>query len=548
MYKFRHIPTRKEQAKLFESLKKYSLSLISILFLAILLTACASEPEESSSSSNGEDETAGSTELVISTASDAISLDPAGANDVPSFDVQNNIFERLVSYDQNMELQPGLAESWEQIDETTWEFKLREDVTFHDGSEFNAEAVKANIERIKDPEVAAPAAYLLDMINEVVVVDDYTVQFKTEFPYSGLPSNLSHSVSGMISPEQIREDYAAMGEGESVGSVINANPIGTGFLKFEEWQPGQLIRLVKNEDYWGEPAKIESVTFKVVPEDLTRIAELETGDTHISNSLSSSDVSQIESKENLSVLQQGSLALDYVGFNTSKEPFNDQLVRQAITMAIDKDQIINGIYEGYAQVAEGPLPPNVYGYDENVEGLSRDQGKAKELLAEAGYQDGFTTTLMTNDTRERMDIATNIQSQLAEIGITVEIEVLEWGAYIEKLDAGEQEMFILGWSNSTAHADNTFYPLFHSDNLGASGNTVFFENSELDTLIEEARQAQDEAEQLELYKQAEEMLVDLAPMAYLTHKDYLLGVRDEVKGLTMYPSKLLNLKEVSIEE
>ncbi|WP_339228662.1 glutathione ABC transporter substrate-binding protein [Oceanobacillus sp. FSL K6-2867] len=533
---------------MFESLKKYSLLLVSIFFLAVILTACASEPEESSSSSKGGEETAGGKDLVISTASDAISLDPAGANDVPSFDVQNNIFERLVSYDQNMELQPGLAKSWEQIDETTWEFKLREGVTFHDGSEFNAEAVKANIERINDPEVAAPAAYLLDMISEVVVIDDYTVQFKTEFPYSGLPSNLSHSVSGMVSPEQIREDYAAMEEGESVGSVINANPIGTGFLKFDDWQPGQLIRLVKNEVYWEEPAKIDSVTFKVVPEDLTRIAELETGDTHISNPLSSSDVSQIEAKENLSVVQQGSLALDYLGFNTAKAPFDDKLVRQAITMAIDKNQIIDGIYEGYAQVAEGPLPPNVYGYDENVEGLSGDLDKAKELLSEAGFSDGFTTTLMTNDTRERMDIATNVQAQLAEIGITVEIEVLEWGTYIEKLDAGEQEMFILGWSNSTAHADNTFYPLFHSDNLGSAGNTVFFDDKEMNALIEEARQTQDQAEQLELYKQAEEMLVDLAPMTYLTHKDYLLGVRDEVKGLTMYPSKLLNLKEVSIEE
>lgn len=217
-----------------------------------------------------------------------------------------------------MGLESSLATSWEAVDDTTWEFKLQEGVTFHDGTTFNAEVVKANIGRIIDEDVAAPTAYLLDMIDEVIVIDDYTVQIKTAYPFSGLPAHLAHSSGAMISLEQIEADYAAMEEGADPGSVINEKPIGTGYFKFDEWSPGQYIRLVKNEDYWDGTALLDSVTFKVVPEDLTRIAELNTGDSHVTNQLSSSDVAQIESTEGLAMLQQGSVSLDYLGFNTQK--------------------------------------------------------------------------------------------------------------------------------------------------------------------------------------------------------------------------------------
>lgn len=518
----------------------------SMAVIILFLFGCASEPDESSGAEGGSKGQKGG-DLVVATVSDVVTLDPAGANDVPSFDVQYNIFEKLVKHDENMELQPGLATSWEAIDDTTWEFKLQEGVKFHDGTDFNAEAVKANIERLLDPDVAAPTAYLLEMINEVVVVDDYTVQFKTEYPFAGLPAHLAHNASGMVSPETIEADYAAMKEGEAPGTVVNEKPIGTGYFKFEEWQPGQYVRLVKNEEYWDGTAKLDSVTFKVVPEDLTRIAELNTGDSHVTNPLSASDVEQIESTDGLSFIQQGSVSLDYLGFNTQKEPFDDKRVRRAISMAIDKKQIIDGITNGYAKEAVGPLAPNVFGSHENLEGIDYNPEEAKKLLAEAGYPDGFATTIWTNDTRERMDSATNIQAQLEQIGIDVEIEVFEWGTYVEEIGKGEHDMFILGWSNSTADADVGLNPLFHSENMGASGNQTFTDNEELDSLLDEARKTADESERIELYNQAQELLVEEAPMVYLMHKDFLLGVSDRVKNLSMTPTKMLQLKDVYME-
>ncbi|MUK88742.1 glutathione ABC transporter substrate-binding protein [Ornithinibacillus sp. L9] len=539
--------------------------LVMALLLTLVIAACASEPEETGSTTDdndteetgetNEDETteegessAGGNDLVIANSSDAVSLDPAGSNDVPSSNVAANIYESLVQQDQNMELQPSLAESWEAVEDNVWEFKLREGVKFHDGSDFNADVVKANIERVLDPDVASPRAFLYSMVTDIEVVDDYTVRFTTEFPFSALPAHLAHNGGAMVSLEQIEADYAAMEAGEDPGSVINENPVGTGFFKFDEWVPGQHVRLVRNDDYWGEPAKLDSVTFKVVDEDLTRVAELRTGDSHISDPLSPSDVAEIENTDGLSVATQASVSLSYIGFNMDKEPFDDPKVRQALNMAIDKSQIIDGIYDGIGIPAIGPLAPDVFGYDDSVSGLEYDPERAKELLAEAGYEDGFSTTLWTNDNRERMDVATNVQAQLKEFGIDVEVEVVEWGAYLEQTANGEHDMFILGWSTVTGDADYGLYALFHSDNVGDPGNRTFTKDEDLDAILDAARQESDPDERLALYKEAQELLTDIAPMLYIHHQEYLLGVSDKVKGLTQDPTGILQLQDVTIEE
>ncbi len=290
------------------------------------------------------------------------------------------------------------------------------------------------------------------------------------------------------------------------------------------------------------------MTFKVVPEDLTRIAELHAGESHISNPLSSSDIDQIEQEENLEVYQQSSVSLDFLGFNMNKEPFSDKRVRQAISMAVDKGQIIDGVANGYAQEAAGPLAPDVVGSAEGLTGLEYDVDAAKELLEESGYPDGFSTTLWTNETRERTDIATNIQAQLKEIGIEVSIEMFEWGSYQEKINNGEHEMFLMGWSTGTGDADAGLRPLFHSDNHGSAGNRFFIENEELDELLVAGLQELDEEERFNIYEEAQELLVEEAPMLYIMHKDYLMAVNNSVKNLEMLPTKYLLLKDVYIEQ
>ncbi|TWT06449.1 glutathione ABC transporter substrate-binding protein [Planococcus sp. CPCC 101016] len=530
-------------------------SFLLLLVLALFLAACAGGGGSDDSSGSSEDgaapadgEAAQGGDLILAVLSDASSLDPHGANDVPSSVIQANIFETLVNRDENNEIIPGLAESWEPIDELTWSFKLREDVTFHDGEPFNAEAVKANLDRIRDESLASPRFNLYEMITDVEVIGDYEVQIKTEYAFSPLLAHLSHAGGGMISPASIEADYEAVAGGADPFSVVSANPIGTGFFKFESWEPGSEIRLSKNEDYWDTPANVDTVTFRVVPDSQVRAADLETGNVHIIDPVQPNEVARIENSGSASIVQQQSASIAYLGFNAQKAPFDDPLVRQAISYAIDREAIISGIYDGVGTVAKGPVAPGIFGYTEDVESIEYDMDQARALLEEAGLADGFTTSIWTNDNPQRQSIAVLVQEALAELNIEVSIEVMEFGSYIERTASGDHDMFILGWSNSTGDADYTLYPLFHSASLGNPGNRTFYENPEFDALLDEARRATEASEREELYAEAQAMLAEDAPMAYLLHQDYLVGVADAVSGFEINAAGIYQLRNVSINQ
>ena len=515
-----------------------------------------SEGEEASGGEGGDD-------IVIAVSSDLVSLDPHIENDVPSSNVRDNIYETLVEQDENMEIVEGLATEWEQTDDTTWVFTLREGVTFHDGSDFTAEDVKANLDRVLDPAVASPRAFLYEMVTEVNVLGDYEIEIKTEYPFAPLLSHLAHDAGGILSKDVIDADYEnAISEAgldmtleefyeereaggdeyadgtaaelaEYTGIHSGQNPIGTGYFQLEERQSGESTTLSRYEDYWGEPAKPATVTFKVVPEPSARIAELETGESHIVDPIQPTDVNRVDENEETYVNIQESTSLSYIGFNVEKEPFDDPRVRQAVNLAINNQEIIEGIYQGNGIPATGPLAPGVFGYDDSVEGLGYDPERAQELLDEAGYGDGFSTTLWTNDNEQRVETALYVQDALSEYGIEVEIEELEWGAYLERTSNGEHDMFVLGWSTVTADADYGLYALFHSSMVGAPGNRSFLENEELDELLDAGRRETDETERAAIYKEAQELLTELAPMLYIHHQNYLTGVREEVQDFSV---------------
>lgn len=537
-------------------MKKENKTILFVFLLAfsLLLTACAQEKVDSTGNiknqegkkENGTQKDA-SNELIFALLSDAVSLDPHKANDVPSANMTFNIYEPLVSQDEKMTIQPRLAESWQQLDDLTWEFKLKEGVVFHDGSDFNAEVVKANLERIMDPDVASPRSFLFTMVAEVHVVDDHTVQIIMSYPFAPLLTHLSHSGGQMISLEAIKKDYEGMKNGDDPGAYVTSNPTGTGFFEFDQWKSNEFIRLVKNDDYWGDKVKVDSVLFKVVPEGLTRVAELETGVSHIADVIAPSDMSRIDNLDNAHLNRQLSISLAYIGFNVQKEPFDNVKVRQAISMAIDKEGILQGIYEGTGVPAKSPMAPDVWGFDDSVEALPYDIEKAKALLAEAGYENGFSTTIWTNDNPQRIDIAEFVQANLKELGIDVKIEVMEWGAYLDQTSAGKHDMFILGWSASTGDADYAMSPLFHSENAGEPGNRTFLADPTLDELLEAGREESDEDKRRAIYRDAQERLVELAPMLYIHHQEYLTGVSDKVKGFSMHPTGIYQIQHASIE-
>lgn len=522
-------------------------------FLTLFLTACAGGSDESSDKKEVEttkDEATeeslatSSNELVIAVASDAANLDPQNSSDVPSANIQTNIFEKLVKKDQDEKIIPALAESWKTIDDTTWEFKLRENVTFHDGEPFNAEAAKKSFERILDPEVASPRFFIFEMILAIDVVDEYTLRLTTDYPFAPLLSHLAHPAGAIVSPKSIDEDYAAMKDGATPGSVISENPIGTGFFKFEKWNPGADIALVKNEDYWGDLAQVDHVLFKVIPESGTRLAELETGYAQIIEPVQPTEVPLVEDSGKATVDVKTSSSLSYIGFNVEHEPFDDVRVRQAISMLTNKDDIIDGIYEGYGLKATGPLAPGVFGYNGDKEPIAYNPEKALELLKEAGLEDGFETTIWTNDNPQRVDSAIVLQQALKEANIDVKIEILEWGAYLDKVDNGEHDLFILGLTNPVGDADYFLRSLFHSDSKGAGGNNSFYDVPKIDALIDEAREKIDENERIDIYNEIQDILIEDAPLIYIHHQAFLSGISDSIEGYWIDSSGYYQLQDV----
>jgi peptide/nickel transport system substrate-binding protein len=549
--------------------KSRKLKVVTVMAAAAMMTAaCASEPdndgtdngaapdngandeaaEDGNEAGDGEaEELAEGNDLIIGTLSDISSLDPHTTSDVPSGNVQINLFESLTKFDEDLELQPNLAESWEDVEPDVWEFELREDVTFTDGTEFNAEAVKVNIERLLDPDVASPRVGQFETIEEVEVVDDYTVRFHLENPFAALPAHLSTYPSNMVSPELIEEDYANMEDDGQPGDIINEDPVGTGIFTFNSWEPGDRVVLDANEDYWGENVNVDSVTFNVVPEDLTRIGEMESGAAHIIDPVTPSDMSRLEETDGTNVYQREAASITYMGFNAEKEPFGDERVRSAIDLALNKENMQEGVLEGTGEPANGPINSTQFGYSENIEPTAQDLEEAQSLLEEAGYEDGFETTLWTNDSRERMDIAELAQADLAQIGVDVTIEVLEWGAYLDATAEGEHDMFILGLSLPTMDADYPLHELFHSDSVG-EGNRFFYADTDYDEIIQQARIEEDEDARLSLYEDAVNHLNATSPASFLYHPDHIMGHRDEISGFWADGSGLYQLQDVEIEQ
>lgn len=541
---------------------KYIFRLSLLVLFAAVLSACADDSDVDQAAEGSESEESSDTggDLVLSTGNDVVSLDPHSSNDLYSDQVRNTIYEGLVTQDDDLEIQPLLAEDWEQVDDLTWEFNLREDVTFHDGSEFNADVVKANLDRVRDPAVASPRLSIFEMISEVNVIDDHTVEIITEYPFAPLLNHLTHDGGGMISKQVIDEDYEQAlqnsGSGYSVdeyydmreedsgefeevadeissdiGTVVDQTPVGTNYAEFESRTPGERTVLKRFEDYWQEPMNLDTITFKIVTETGSRMAELETGTSHIIFGYEPDSVERIENNPETETYNNSNVAIEFIGFNNQKEPLDDVRVRQAITHAVDREEIIEGIYNGIGEVPDGPLVEGLTGHNDEMENLEYDLEKAERLMGEAGHEDGFELSIITNDTPQRVDAAIYLQEALADINITATVDQMEWGAYLEEASTGEHDIFLLGWPNFTGDPDQSLWPLFHSSMMGAQGNRVFYDNPEVDQLLEDGREESDEEVRSDIYEKAQEILIEEAPMIYMNQGISMNAYRSEVEGL-----------------
>ncbi|MFD2830793.1 glutathione ABC transporter substrate-binding protein [Corticicoccus populi] len=510
-----------------------------IVVVMLFLQACSTGGNDNGSTSEEENtENEGGT-LRIVTMSDATSLDPQFITNIPSANfIYQKVYENLVTFDEDMEIVPNLASEWEQLDDVTWEFTLEEGITFHDGEPFNAEAVKVTLDRLLDPETGSPQRDKVSMIKEVVVVDDTTVQLILNEPYAPLLSILASQETSILSPKSVQENPDSLSD----------TPVGTGPFVFESWNSGQSISLSKNEDYWGEPAKVDEVIFEITPESTTRLAMVETGEAHISDNVPVTELNRVESSDQVNLIQREGLGVEYIGFNTGQTPFDDVNLRKAVSHAIEREAIINGIYEGTGTVATSAMSPSVFGFSDNVKPFEYDINEAESLLESSQFDKGSSVTLVTSDRQERINMAEVIQSQLKGIGVEVDIQVLEYGAYIEAMDSGEFDMFIGGWGNATGDGDYNQYNLFHTNSFGSAGNHFYYSNPEVDSLIEEARQESDDQRRLEIYEQTQKIeLEEDAVYVPIRNSEQMAVSNNDVHNFWLSPTNYIMINEATVE-
>ncbi len=490
--------------------KKAVLLLALVMLASFALTACGGGKVDTST-------------LVVAQASDATSLDPHAGNDQPSARVMRQVYDTLTGMDEDMNVYPLLAEEYKSVDPLTWEFKLKEGVKFHNGEEMKADDVIYSIERhLKSPSVS----HILGQIDSVEKDGDYKVIIKTKAPFAAILRHLSHNSAAILNKKAVEE------AGENYGQ----KPVGTGPYTLNNWSSGQNILLTRFEDYHGELAKTENIDFKVVPEATSRTIGLQTGEIGIAYDIDPIDVKTIEADDALEFLKVPSLSIDFLGMNNEKEPFNNPLVRQALAYAINPQEMLDSVMEGEGELAVSPLQKSVFGATTDVKKYEYNPEKAKQLLAEAGYPNGFKTSISTDDGAVRNRIAVVAQSKLKEIGIDATINSMEWGKYLDMTAKGEHEMFILGWSTNTGDADYGLAGPYLSTNHGDGGNRSFYTNTAVDKLIIDASHELDEAKRIELYKLAQQQIVEDVPTILLYHKNMNSGIQKNIKGYKVHPA------------
>ena len=472
------------------------------------------------------------------------SLNPAEATGIADYTVMRTIYEGLVGFDANFELVPELATSWEVTGEATvFDFTLREGVTFHDGSAFDAEAAKAYFDWVLDEDNAAPARgrSLLADIESVEVLGPYQLRLTLSTSNGAMLSNLALANARIASPASVIDQ----------GAAVTRNPVGTGPYRFAEWIDGQKVVVEAFDGYWGEPAAADAIEFLATTNASTRAAQLQSGEAHFIEAVPAPLVPQIEAAAGVSIETSGSTFARIFPLNTQVAPFDDVRVRQAMNHAIDKDVIVQVGYGGSATVMDAPFPASVFGYASQGE-YAYDPERARELLAEAGYEDGFSFSVLTFTGDEYATVGQLMQSMFAEVGLDMQLNPTERGALVDAIfqpfESTELEASLVGSATRTGDADQALTVSYYSDSWPpAANNWSFYANERVDELIEAGRQTGDLEERRAIYAEAQEIIWNDAPWVFLVSPDNVAGVADDLSGVIYMPDRSVDARGASLD-
>jgi ABC-type transport system substrate-binding protein len=468
------------------------------------------------------------------------SLDPALIVDVPGGAISAKLFNGLVRLGEDLEVEPDIASRWNvSEDGLTYRFVLREDVTFSNGRAVGAPDFKYSFERVLSPETKSPRTWLFDRVvgarefmsgdaGEVEgfrVVDGRTFEIRLEEPFSPFLGLLTMSNAYVVPREDV----------ERLGPDFSARPVGTGPYVLKAWLPGDRIVLKARADYFeGSPA-VRGMVYRVIPENLTAVAEFELGNLDAIGIPSSVFSRYIKSPKwkDLIISAEG-LNVYYLGLNCSRPPFDNPEVRRALNLAIDRKRILDTLYEKRGRLAVGPVPGALRRW-EAPEPYPYEPERARQILEKEGAVGDKVDFYVTSSPQEVVDMAEVIQAYLKDAGLDVRLQAREWSAFKEAVARGESDMFWLSWWADYPDPENFLYPLFHSENRGPGGNRAFYSNPEVDSLIEAGQRAPSMEIRDSYYGRAERIIVRDAPWVFFWHRTDYMVHQPWIEGQRMYP-------------
>ena len=493
--------------------------------------------------------------LIFGRGGDSVGLDPSHEEDGESFKVCSVIYDTLIQYrDESTEVEPALAESWESSsDGLTWTFHLRRGITFHDGTPLDANAVLFSLNRQHDPNhpfhnVGGPYIYwsdtgLAEIVDNITNQDAHTVQITLKRPYAPFIYTMAMTPFSIVSPtaaRKWREDFSNY-------------PVGTGPFKFVRWDRGDKVVVEVNDDYWGGRPPLDRIIFRSIPDNSVRLIELQNGSIHAMEFPNPDDLPDIRDDTQLQIVEQPGMNVGYLAMNMDKKPFDNLKVRLAINHAINKHEIIAQLYQGMGIPAKNPIPPTMWSYDDSINEYTYQPEKARQLLQEAGYPDGFETTLWALPVPrpyipDGQILAVAIQSDLRRVGIKGKIVTFDWGTYLEKTKNGEHDMAMLGWSADIGDPDNFFYYLLSKEAAQKpAGNISFYRSDEMQEILVEAQSATNQTSRIELYKKAQNLFHRDIPWVPLAHAKQILIINKRVKNLKLHPTTWKYFRQIWLE-